>query len=352
MTSAACHALPLAALAAMALLPPLALADEVRVYVTNSAGDSIDVIDPATNRVVQVIEDIEVPHGVGFSPDGARVYVSDESLNTLDVVERQTGRVTARVPLSGHPNNIAVTKDGGRVLVAIIEEPGAVDVVDTATLTRRKTVPMAGGIHNVYVTPDGRYGVAGSIRGKFASVIDLATEEPAWQVKFDQGVRPMAFEAGPDGTTRRMFVQLSKTHGFAVVDFATHQEVARVKLPDEPAGYGVAEGRGGTPSHGIAVAPDGKTLWVDSILANAVFAYALPDLRLLAHVSLPDLRLEGRPPVAAGPDWIAFTPDSRMLYVSNAALRSVTAIDAVAMRPVAVIPVGEVPKRSNTLMLP
>jgi len=57
--------------------------------------------------------------------------------------------------------------------------------------------------------------------------------------------------------------------------------------PSEPGGFGIAEGRVNTPAHGIGVAPDGKSLWVNSTLANAVFEYSLPDLELLGHVSLP-----------------------------------------------------------------
>src|SRR5215469_5604943 len=43
------------------------------IFVTNSAGDTIDVIDPTTNKVVQVIQGVELPHGIAFSPDGTRV---------------------------------------------------------------------------------------------------------------------------------------------------------------------------------------------------------------------------------------------------------------------------------------
>jgi YVTN family beta-propeller protein len=336
----------------LALAPLPAGAGEVRIFVTNSAGDSVDVIDPATNKIVQVIAGIEVPHGVNFSPDGRRVYVSNEADATLDVVERKTGALIAKVPLSDRPNNIAVTRDGGRVLVAINGGAGALDVIDTAMLRLAKTIPMKDRLHNVYVTPDGNYAVAGSIPGKFAAVIDLATEQPAWEIAFEAGVRPMAFEANPDGSTRRIFVQLSNLNGFAVVDFATHREVARITLPDQPTGFGVAEGRAGTPSHGIAVAPDGKTLWVDSVLANAVFAYALPDLSLRGHVSLPELRRVGQVPISAGPDWIAITPDSKAVYISDAHLNAVSVIDAAALKLTALIPVGEVPKRSNTLVLP
>jgi hypothetical protein len=47
----------------------------------------------------------------------------------------------------------------------------------------------------------------------------------------------MAFEANPDGSTRRIFVQLSGFHGFAVVDFAKRAEVARITLPNQPGGF-------------------------------------------------------------------------------------------------------------------
>src|SRR5690349_3281175 len=153
---------------------------KVRIIQTNSAGDNVHVIDPATNKVVGVIDGIEVNHGVGGSPDGSRIYISDEAESTLDVVDAKTLKVMKKVKLSGHPNNVAVGKDGRRVYVAIIQEPGGVDVVDTATLTRVKTIRTKGTIHNPYVTPDGKYVVAGSIAAKTVNVIDAKTEEPLW----------------------------------------------------------------------------------------------------------------------------------------------------------------------------
>jgi len=44
-------------------------------------------------------------------------------------------------------------------------------------------------MHNVYVTADGKYAVAGSVRHKFLSVLDLKTEQVAWDLKLDKGVR-------------------------------------------------------------------------------------------------------------------------------------------------------------------
>src|SRR3984957_968029 len=333
------------------LAPVPAWAGMARVYVTNSAGDSIHVIDPSTNKVVQQIKNIEGAHGIAFSPDGSRVYVSDEVDSTLDVFDRKTGRLVKKVALSAHPNNIAVAKDG-RIVVGIARDPGALDIIDPVTLTRTKSVPVNGRLHNVYVTPDSKYVVTGSIRTGIVTVIDLATGQPAWEVKLDKGIRPMAIEAGPDGSTRRIFVQLSDFNGFAVLDFAARKEVARIQLPAAKGEFESDGGRSTAPSHGIGVAPDGKTLWVTSIPNNAVYVYSLADLSLVGEVALPQLKLPGHAPISAVPNWVTFTPDRNTVYISNAGLRSVSAVDTKSMKVVAVVPVGEVPKRINTLVIP
>jgi YVTN family beta-propeller protein len=336
---------------ALSLAPLAADAGAVRVYITNSAGDSIHVIDPATNKVVQEIKGIEAAHGIGFAADGTKVYVSNEADSTLDVFDRESGKLIKKIALSNHPNNIAVTKNGDRVVVGIARGSGALDVIDAASLTLKKTIPVNGRLHNVYVTPDGKYVVTGSIPNKVITVIDLATEQVAWEVKLDLGIRPMAIEANPDGSTKRIFAQLSDFNGFAVVDFAARKEVLKVKLPEPAHEFETDAGRATAPSHGIGVSPDNKTLWVTSIPNNAVYAYSLADLSAIGHVNLPDLKLPGHNPASAVANWVTFTPDSKTLYVSNAGLRSVTAIDTQAMKVIATIAVGEVPKRINTLVM-
>lgn len=310
-------------------------ANAVQIYQTNSAGDTVDVIDATTNKVVLQVKDIEVPHGVAFSPDGSRAYISCEAENTLWVTDTKTGRLLGKASLSGHPNNIAVSKDGARVFVSIVAAPGALDVVDAVSLKRIKSVAVKGGAHNAYVTPDGKFVVVGSVVGKILTVIDAQTLQPVWELPFESGVRPIAFERAADGSTSRLFVELSDLHGFAVVNFRTHEVVAHIQLPDEPR-RGTAEA--GAPSHGIGVAPDGKTLWVNSSLANAVFVYSLPDLKVLGYA------LTG-----AVPDWLTFSPDGTRVYVANSGANTVSVIDTATRKQVAVIPVGEVPKRNATL---
>ena len=84
-------------------------------------------------------------------------------------------------------------------------------MIDTATLEKVKSIPTKGGIHNVYVTPDGKHVIAGSIAGRVMTVIDQKTDEALWTL-FAEGVRPMTFEVNPDGSTKRIFVQLSNLH--------------------------------------------------------------------------------------------------------------------------------------------
>lgn len=312
----------------------------VRVLQTNSAGDNIHIIDPATNRIVAVIEDIEVPHGVAIAPDGSRIYVTDESLKTLDVVDAKTLKVFKRIPLSGRPNNVDVSKDGGQVYVGIREAPGAVDVINTKSLTNVKTIPVKGEIHNVYVTPDGKYAVAGSIAASTINVIDTSTDTVAWTLTLDAGIRPMAFTRNPDGSTKEIIVQLSNFHGFAFVDFATHKEIDRVTLPDPPHDERETQGLQGSPSHGLAITPDGKMLWATSKYYHYVAAYSLPDKKLLKVVK-----------VGSHPDWLTITPDGKSLYVAVAGDDVTVVVDIPTMKVVKTIPVGSVPKRNVSGML-
>jgi YVTN family beta-propeller protein len=318
---------------------PLA-AGTVRILQTNSAGDNVSVIDPVTNKVVGEIHGIEVNHGAAAAPDGKHYYISNEGESTLDIVDAKTLKVTKSIHLTGHPNNIAISKDGRRVYVSIAVAPGAVDVIDTTSQEKVKTIPVKGGVHNTYVTPDGKFVVSGSIQSKVITVIDQKTEEPVWSVTMDLGIRPMAFATNPDGSTKWIFVQLSNLNGFAVVDFATHKEVNRINLPGLPPGKAPFL-VGGNASHGMAVTSDGKTLVVNSRLNSSIYFYSIPDLKLV-----------GSTEVGHSPDWVTLTPDGKMAYVANAASNSVSVVDIKSMKEVTRIPVGEVPKRNITAVLP
>jgi YVTN family beta-propeller protein len=96
---------------------------------------------------------------------------------------------------------------------------------------------------------------------------------------------------------------------------------------------------GGNTSHGMAVTADNKRLIVNSRLNSAVYIYSLPDLKLVGSVD-----------VGVAPDWV--TLNGTTAYVANAGSNSVSVVDMSALREVTRIPVGQVPKRNITAMLP
>jgi YVTN family beta-propeller protein len=340
------HAVALPAVA-LVLTQADPAAAQLRVLQTNSLGGSVHIIDPATQRVVGEIEGVPVNHGVQASADGRRIYVSSEAQSAVMVIETDTWEIIKTIPVSARPNNIALTPDGSKLYVAIIARPGAVDVIDTETLENIKTIPHPGGLHNIYVTPDGTHAVAGSISGDRMTVYDTSTDEEVWAWE-GESIRPMSISTKPDGSTDKIYIQVTGHHGFVVFDWDTRREVARVTLPEIPederyesemSSLGLYNG---APAHGLGVSPDGQTVWSTSRMNSHVYVYsAYPELELLAGI-----------PVGTDPDWVTFTPDGRYAYVANAHSNDVTAIDMHTYQPVATIPVGEGPKRNTVIELP
>ena len=329
-----------AAIVALASASLVAQGRAVRIIQTNAAGDNSHVIDPVTNKVVATIEGTEVPHGVASAPDGKRVYITIESKRSLGVVDPATWKVIKEIPLSGRPNNVFVSKDNTKVYVGIAQAPGAVDVIDAVSMTNTKSVKVDGAVHNVYVTPDGKFAVSGSVQTGVISVIDTKTDTVSWSVKMDAGIRPMIFDTNKDGSTRNIYVQLSNYHGVAVVDFTTHKEVTRWELPEVPGEHKELEGLQGAPAHGFAVTPDQKTLLATSKWYGAMYAYSIPDFKLVKTVV-----------VGSHPEWVTLTPDGARAYIGVAGDDQTVAVDLKTMQVIARIPVGFVPKRIGTLVM-
>lgn len=322
----------------MRLLPafltiPL-MATSLRVYVANTDGASISIIDPLTNRAIGEISVSKNPHAVILSPDMTRFYVPSESEDVLDVIDRFSLNRIAKVHLGRRPNNLAITRDGRYVYVCIRQESW-VEVVDTQRFTVVKRIPVGRNPHNVYLLPDGRHMLATSMGENKLTLIDTQTQEPDGAIPLPGVPRPLAM----DSQAKCLFIQLSNLHGFLEFDLAARKIMKKVPLPEPPPGAKplIPE----TFSHGIAISPDQKTLWVNSLLLNSVSVFSLPDLTLLTTI-----------PVGRGPDWMTFLPDGSKCYVSNAGSNSVSVIDVGSRKELIQIPVGKIPKRIIAAELP
>jgi YVTN family beta-propeller protein len=333
---------------------------KLRIIQTNSAGDNIHIIDASTNKVVGEIKGIEAPHGVAVAPDGSRIYVSEQADRTLTVIDGKTLQIAKRIPLSGNPNLVDITPDGRWIYVAIAltwddysEFPqikanpsGGVDVIDAASLEKVKTIALRGGIHDLNVTPDGKYVIAGSSRGarpaaNLMNVIDVRTNEVAWSLLISPAPSPMAISSNPDGSTKWIFAQNGSLNGFAVFDFATQAKINEIKLPDIPADQQNRHG-GPSVSHGIVLTADQKTLLINSRLNSTLYAYSVPDLKLLGSAALG----------GKGAGWLVVTPDDKTAYVANEHTNNVSVVDIKTMKEIALIPAGFSPARNATWIAP
>lgn len=360
-----------------------------RIYVLAIDRDTVDVIDPSINKVVQTIRGVPKPLQAAFSPDGSRAYITSEtSEHNLYVVDTKTGEIVQKVLLSGRPCMPAITRDGKRIFVTI-EDPGppipiaddplqyhhwdnrnrvsvnggAVDIVDATTLKLVKTIQMrgpgGGAMHDIFLSPDGKTMLAGCCEqhpgGDFLAAIDVQTEKVVWEVPFENDVETFAIEAGPDGSSSRVFVETPLLHGFVVVDFAAHKQIAIIHFPKKPNGFygsSLPPTKLKAETHGSAISPDGKTLWINNHESNAVFVYSLPELKLLGYVPVTQAKQRAGHPISSIPSWITFTADGSAAYVSCDNADTVSVIDARTMKEVATIPVEQGLKFDATLVLP
>jgi YVTN family beta-propeller protein len=189
--------------------------------------------------------------------------------------------------------------------------------------------------HNVYLLPDGKHMIATSMGDNKLTVIDTEKQEPEYEIPVPGQPRPVVFDEG----AKHLFVQLSNLHGFIVIDFAERKVVNKIMLPAAPPGAKplIAE----TFSHGMAITPDQKTLWVNSLLSNSVSVFSLPDLKLLTTI-----------PVGKGPDWMTILPNGSKCYVSNSGSNTVSVIDVASRKELTQIPVGKIPKRIISVETP
>ena len=167
------------------------------IYVTNSGGDNIHVVEPADRtRWFRPSTGSRPRTGSRSRPMARASTPATRPTTRVDVFDQKTGKLIKKVALSGRPNNLAVAKDG-RIVVAIAQEPGALDIIDPVKLERKVSILTNGRLHNTYVTPDSRFAIMGSTRTDIFTVIDLQKEEIVWELNLGKGVRPMTMETNP-----------------------------------------------------------------------------------------------------------------------------------------------------------
>ena len=332
----------------------------VRILQSNNAGNIHHIIDPTINKVVGLIRGCPHAHNLTVHPDGLYYYCANEQDNTVDVFDTITLKLVQQIPLSQRPNKIVVNKKHRKIYAAIARPTAAgasvVDVIDIATHKVIRSVPVHTVVHNTYVTPDDNYVIAGLSFGEIKpgdptiQVIDPVTDKVVWGMeltghtqygKGNHEVRPMAFEANADGSTKRMFAQATGINAVWVIDWAKHQVVDMLWPPPLPLWRQNADGIQSGDMHGLEVLPNRSALWASSRLDSRIYGWTLPDLKYIGAVE-----------VGPTANWMTPTPDSRFMYVGVSGSDHTLAVDLQKREIVAKIKTGARPARISTAILP
>jgi YVTN family beta-propeller protein len=306
------------------------------LYVGNSRGDDIDVIDMASLKVTGVIKAAERVHGVCVQADGKRLFATVESDHTLRIIDTATQQTIGTVKVPGRPNQCAATPDGKYVAVPI-RDGDSVDIVDVAQQKIVKVLPI-NEPHNALNTGSNRYIYVSSMGAHEIDVIDL--EKMDYAAHIPAGGRPRPYAVSSDGNT--MYVAVADLHGFVIVDIPEKKVLERVEIPAQHATLRQLEYE--TPdtlTHGLALTPNGSELWVSSLLDDSMYIYDVKAKKVTGRVS-----------TGAGPNWIVFTPDGKYACISNTDTDDVSIIDVKARREVSRVKVGKVPKRLAVATMP
>ena len=105
------------------------------VYVSNISGNTISVVNTATNTVsatISVPGSPSSPTGLALTPDGAYIYVACQGTNSVSVISTATKAVVASIPVGTTPVQLAITPNGAEVYV-VVRGLNQIAVIDTTS---------------------------------------------------------------------------------------------------------------------------------------------------------------------------------------------------------------------------
>src|SRR5438034_9230170 len=237
--------------------------------------------------------------GIAASATTARLYVSTtKRLGCFDLI---TEKKVWEKTYDGGSDRLAISPDGKILYVPSLEGPHW-NVVDAATGDVIAKIKLDSGAHNTIYGPDGSRVYLAGLRSPILSVADTKTHTVVNQIgPFSNSIRPFTI----NGSQTLCFVNVNELLGFEVGDCKTGKMLHRVEV----AGYqkGPTK-RHGCPSHGIALTPDEKELWLADSANSSIHIF---DATVMPPKQTTSIKLRDQP------GWITFSIDGRRAYPST-----------------------------------
>lgn len=305
-------------------------ADTVRekLYVTNSAGDDVTVIDVATNKTITTIQVGPHPHGIAVPAAQNFILVTIEGKKPGELlwIDPRTDKITQRMDIGPAPNQLAVTPDGRIAYVPCSD--GYWDVVDLGQRKMVKRIYTGGRPHNTLCSADGKHIYLAPMGApKRVTITDTATHEIVGELPFSDSVRPIALTADE----KRFFANVDGLVGIEVADVGQRKKIHRIaaQLPEE-------QRRKASRSHGLGIRPDQKEIWECDVEHHDVHVY---DIRGDKPKQIATI------PIGTQIYWLTFTPDGKTCYVAARGGNAVAVVDTESKKVLTRIPAGKEPKR-------
>ena len=314
--------------------PALAQTPKEYLYVGNSLGGDISVIEIPSHRVVGTIPHSVVgnhPDDVIANKDGSLLFVSRLDDNDVVAISTETEQVVWRVDVGGTPNHLTLSPDERWLYVPLFDK-GRLVVIDTKTREILARPDVGVGAHGTILSPSGKSVYVGSIGADQLAVVEVGGKHAVSRIiSLPDGVRPFQISADE----KLAYVQLSKLHGFVVVDLTRDSVIKTVNLPIlKPLPKPTYQRSLYVMNHGLGISPDQKYLVANASMSGFTAIYSLPGLELLGTV-----------PVGEQPNWVVFSKDSRYAYVSNRADDTISVISLADRKEATRLTVGDYPQR-------
>ena len=204
-----------------------------KLYVANSAGNDIHIIDTATNQVIKRVELGPEPHGMTTTENGDKIFITIENTRgdegELLWFDPYTDTVTRRIKIGPRPNQLACTPDGK--LAYIPCDDASWWVIDTEKGSVVTRIATGGRPHNTLCSPDGKRMYLGPKGSYHVLIADTASGRLIGEIPLSDAPRPIAISKDE----KRFYANVDTLIGFEVADIPTRKVIYRVEaeVPSE-----------------------------------------------------------------------------------------------------------------------